>query len=124
MYSVDRRNAATLLPIIEASIHPHTTIMSDSWAAYNNIGQMPRMGYTHLTVNHSQNFVDPITGANTQTIESHWSHAKQRNKRQRGTHRHMVESYLCEWMWRQRNKNAASLFDKILADIAQHWPPQ
>jgi hypothetical protein len=33
-------------------------------------------GFIHKTINHSKNFIDPITGAETQTIESHWRHVK------------------------------------------------
>ena len=58
MVPVDRRDATTLLPIIQKYIAPGTTIISDLWAAYNTIGTL---GYQHLTVNHSLNFVDPTT---------------------------------------------------------------
>jgi len=42
---------------------------SDGWPAYNGIAQY---GYTHNTVNHSEHFVDPLTQAHTQRIESLW----------------------------------------------------
>ncbi len=48
---VPNRRAATLLPIISDWILPGTTIMSDMWAAYGGIGNMPQ-GFRHLTVNH------------------------------------------------------------------------
>ena len=49
MVPVDRRDAATLLPIIQQFILPGTTIVSDLWGAYNTVGNL---GYAHLTVNH------------------------------------------------------------------------
>ena len=43
--------------------------MSDMWKAYDCLKDE---GYSHLTVNHSLNFVDPDTGAHTQRIENTW----------------------------------------------------
>ena len=55
------------------------------WSGYNNLETiLSENNYTHLTVNHSQNFVDPTTGANTQSIEAFWSVMK-RNLRKSGT---------------------------------------
>lgn len=124
MYAVPDRSAATLMPIIMQSILPGTNIISDQWQAYNGIATAVGMGYTHETVNHSVNFVDPHTGANTQRIERTWKSAKERNKRHNGTHRQMIDSYLCEYMWRQRVKVAnVDAFQTILHDISLFWPP-
>ena len=60
MVMVDDCSASTLLPIIQQYIRPGTLIISDEWRAYC---QIPSLGYTHQTVNHSQNFVNPATGA-------------------------------------------------------------
>ena len=45
MYAVPDRSAATLLPIIQTSIRPGTTITSDLWRAYGGIAAMQGMGY-------------------------------------------------------------------------------
>jgi transposase-like protein len=121
LFAVPDRSGPTLLPIIQGSIRAGTTIMSDMWAAYGGIGNL---GFTHLQVNHTYNFVDPATGAHTQNVENSWKNAKMRNKRQHGTHRQMLDSYLCEFMWRQRHHGNNDLFSQIIADIVVHFPPQ
>lgn len=100
---IERKDADTLLPIITEHILPETTIMSDSWAAY---GGIERLGcfFRHLTVNHSVNFVDPDTGAHTQTIEGTWSHFKARHKEERGTSRALFGSYVTQFVWRKHFK--------------------
>jgi len=60
----NRRDAATLLPLIEHWILPGSCIVSDMWAAYGGVANLPG-GYQHLTVNHSLHFVDNVTGTQT-----------------------------------------------------------
>jgi len=124
MFTVQDRSAATLLPIISNSIRPGTTIISNQWQAYNGTVGLPG-GFQHATVNHSVNFVDPQTGANTQRIERSWKAAKERNKRHNGKHRRsMLDSYMCEYMWRRRvAARNQDVFDTNLADIVVFWPP-
>ena len=56
MEIVPARDAAILLLIISARVHPGTIIHSDEWAAYNGVSQfVPVSG--HQTVNHSVTFV-------------------------------------------------------------------
>ena len=56
---VDRRDAATLLPIRQRHVRPGAMICSDGWTAYNTLAQM---GYGHEVIIHDDNFVDPATG--------------------------------------------------------------
>ena len=100
---VDHRDAATLLPIINQYILPGTTIFSDQWAAYNGIANGPHpQKYVHLTVKHSQNFVDPVTRTHTQNIENLWMCMKIKKKAQMGQHVSLLDTHLIEFMWRRR----------------------
>ena len=121
LYAVPDRRAVTLMPIIRQSIRPGTQIISDCWRAYRALDH--DNSYTHLAVNHKENFVDPRTGANTQLAECNWNVAKAGNRARWGTHRQMLDSYLCEFMWRRRLPDL-NPFDEILFDIALYWPPQ
>ena len=121
LVEVPRRNRATLLPIIRRWIRPGTTIISDCWGAYNCL---QHQGYQHLTVNHTYNFVDPDTGAHTNTIESTWSHAKRILPRT-GTSKDLLSSYLIEFMYRRKYLNhQADHFLVLLEHIARVYDIQ
>ena len=93
---VPDRTSVTLLKAIKDHILPGTTIYSDCWAAYNKLLQE---GYPHLTVNHSENFIDPSTGAHTQTIERLWRSVKTVAKQRNGILTNRILEYLAEFIW-------------------------
>ena len=57
MEVVEKRDKATLIPIILRRVHPGTTIITDCWKAYSNLKSHD---FHHLTVNHSYNFVGKL----------------------------------------------------------------
>lgn len=75
LYYVDNRKAKTLVQILNHNINIQSTIWSDCWSANS---QLRAVFVTHQTVNHSESFVVPITGANTHLIEKLLSEAKLR----------------------------------------------
>ena len=70
----------TLLQLIQKYVAPGSIIHSDCWKSYDAIDTLPE-DYTHLTVNHSENFVDPKTGSNIQTVERMWKEVKRIKRR-------------------------------------------
>ena len=103
MEIVEKRDANTLLPIIQRIVRPGSVIYSDEWRAYRNIQTL--LGLEHKTVNHSLHFVDPVTGVHTQAIEAYWSSKKSVIKTMRGCRRKLLQSYIAEFMWRDRFMN-------------------
>lgn len=59
-FYVPQRDAATLQGIIRNHIPVGSTIVTDEWRAYKGLDRNNL--YHHLTVNHSQYFVNPNTG--------------------------------------------------------------
>lgn len=121
MYAVLNLTENTLIQTITACIQKGSTIMSDKWKTYDGISHLDGYNFQHYIVNHSENFVDPITGAHTQNIENLWACSKKRNMRESGTAWLMLDSYLCEFLWRNRHKNE-HLFNIILKYISESYP--
>lgn len=122
---VEKRDKETLIPIIQKYILPGTTIISDCLAAYD---ELKDIGFDHYTVNHSENFVDPITGAHTNQIKGLWRHAKHRMPQYRRK-KEDYYGYLAKFMFiskaRKENKQpfivflseASRIYDDIRLDF-------
>jgi hypothetical protein len=61
MELVQTKDAATIPPIIQRHVAPGSVVHSDQWRAYSQVAALPPVT-AHHTVNHSINFVDPVTG--------------------------------------------------------------
>jgi hypothetical protein len=122
------RDRASLWPLIEKHIAPGTTVISDGWRAYRGLETMglpgPYRMYTHLWVNHEENFVDPITGAHTQTIESVWNRLRWEIIRTaRSVRLHNLPKWLAVRWWRSQFQHPTKgpqkeIFERFLQLIA------
>ena len=112
MVPVKNRKKVTLLALIKKWIKPGSIIHSDCWKAYSDLA---KHGYTHVTVNHSKEFVNKEMGACTNAIECDWRHAKV-SIPPYGIHKGLHAGYLAEFMWRRRNHNTDK-FLQLLKDI-------
>ena len=92
------RTANTLVSIISENILPGTTVISDCWKAYSSLNSE---GFSHLTVNHSVNFVDPETGSHTNTTESTW-HALKKSLPKHGTTKSLYDTYFAQYCVRKQ----------------------
>ena len=73
---VDRRDAATLRPIIREVVLPGTIIQAYSNACSTSkaIPHLPRpQPFLHLTVNNQLHHADPMTDCTTNHVESYWA---------------------------------------------------
>ncbi|GBL73930.1 hypothetical protein AVEN_230867-1 [Araneus ventricosus] len=117
---VENRTSEVLLSVIEEHILPGTTVMSDCWSSYQCLSDE---GFVHLTVNHSMHFVDPDTGAHTQSIEGTWSAIK---RDLNGTNhvKGQFDSYMAAYMWKRKNSTAESRMESLLDMIKEVYPPR
>ncbi|XP_039255553.2 uncharacterized protein LOC120332381 [Styela clava] len=111
------RTAPTMLRLIAKNVARGTRIWTDQFPSYNKLEQMG-MGYIHETVNHSIEYVSPM-GVHTNEIESLWGEIKKRFRAMNGVARHMVQSYLDEWVWK-RQFTKSRYFSEILRAIANN----
>jgi len=99
MEIIETKDLASLLPKILKVVEPGSIIHSKDWRAYRKI-----QGFsdTDEIVNHSVNFVDVNTSVHIQTIVSYWNKHRSYIKAMRGCRRNLLNSYLQEFMWRER----------------------
>ena len=69
----DRSRESLVHRLITTHIQRGTVIYSDQFTPYIPLNQL---GYIHVSVNHSKNFVDPDSGAHTNTIKGVWALVK------------------------------------------------
>ncbi|XP_070071079.1 uncharacterized protein [Drosophila takahashii] len=117
---VEDRSQETLLPIIEANIANGTRIISDCWKSYNGLKDA---NYSHMTVNHSVNFVNPETGANTQRIERLWRDLKE-NIPHYGRKTEHYQGYLARFTFLKRHPNHTSRFHAIFSAMGELFNPE
>lgn len=100
--TVPKRNEENLLRCIGQWVIKGSIVVSDEWAAYRHLIDY---GYFHFTVNHSKNFVNPLTGFHTQRIESLWGSAKNW-KRKHGYKDYLyLQDYLLEFCYRHNHQS-------------------
>ena len=115
---VDDRKRTTLDPIITSWITPHSTIHTDQARVYTYLSQTT---YTHHTVCHKENFVDPVTGTHTNNIENVFSNLKAHLKAMRGVYKTVLPAHIDEFLYRWNRPKLAGtsdIFELLLQDIA------
>lgn len=115
---VPDRSREALLPIIQWICRPGTIIRSDGWAAYVGVEEL---GFRHQVVVHERHFTDPITGWHTNNVENYWKRCKAKLKHICGAARHIIPSYLDEFMWHERY---GTLFFELFYHIILHIAEQ
>lgn len=108
----NRRDANTLRNIIYNHVEEGSIIHTDCWRGYANLVEL---GFEHYTVNHSNYFVDPFTGVNTQLIESTWSVFKRKFRSRSINSRCDINSYFYEFYFKL--KYGKAVFEKVLENL-------
>lgn len=105
---VDDRSAETLNEIIIRNVRPGSIVYTDLWRGYSGLTEL---GFQHEVVNHSVNFVDPMTGVHTNSIEGTWNGIKFQVPPRNRT-RDDISEHLLEFIWRR--KNESNLWDSLI----------
>jgi hypothetical protein len=121
----NKRDAPTLEHLIQKHVEPGSKIHTDEWKSYS---RLERLGYEHYVVNHTNNFVDPVTGTHTQTIEANWRPLKASILASKSIPKEYLADHFCEYLWRRNVKKnrGGHYFESLIEDIGQlglEWGP-
>ena len=117
---VENRDTSTLLAILHDYVEPGTTIISDCWKAYDCLSDE---GFVHIKVNHSLNFVDPESGAHTNTIERRWRDLKNLVPKF-GRRKEQFVAYLALAYFKLHFKDPNTRLHVFFNMAAQLYPPE
>lgn len=120
---IPNRSCQTLESAILKHVLPGTEIWTDCWRGYANLNNLDGVSpYVHKTVNHSRNFVDPITGVCTNYVEGYWSSFKQYLRRLGVMQSPMLLEYIDQFMWRQfYGQTPAERFHSLIQQITEKY---
>ncbi|KCZ80226.1 hypothetical protein H312_02376 [Anncaliia algerae PRA339] len=109
---IPNKEASTIIPIICDKVVNGTLIYTDEHRSYASLAQK---GYVHQTVCHKYNFVDKISGAHTQFVESFNNELKLDIKKRKGVETNLRSKFLEIFIWKFNNKNnrIGKIFDLI-----------
>ena len=116
---VTKRDHRTLIPIIRNKVTVNCQINSDGASVCKILSNL---GYNHKTVIHETNFVNPVDGTHTNSIENFWSNLKAKLKVLRGSQKKMLDGHLDEFVYRYNRKHQGSVFELMLQDISRFYP--
>ena len=118
------RSRKTLMPIINNNCLDGTVFCSDSWKAYYKLPEnIDLEDVLYFPVNHTNNYVDPVTGAHTQSIEGLWRHAKEFLP-SFGMRPDDLQQYLGSFMWfRFCKQRKLDMFVHMMKCISEEVPP-
>ena len=100
----------TLSDFLRENVHPASALMTDSFPAYKDMGDIFE---THLTIDHSVQYVDGIV--HTNTIEGLWSLIK---RQWHGTHHHYSKRYaalyISELVYKYNARKLSGVFERFV----------
>ena len=115
---VPNRSMWVLIPIIAHHVLPGSTIISDEWRGYSCLDYFA--DYQHETVNHSEEFKNHETGANTNKIEGVWSHLR-RFFPVTGVREAAIEDYLASFIVRHQG---IMTYETFVRELSKYKPTE
>jgi hypothetical protein len=116
---IDNQGKDVLESVIRECIIEYSVVHSDCWSSYMYLFANTS-DYKHYPVNHGKDFVDPVTKAHTQSIESLWSRLKCSLRSKGLTDYNYLSDYLGEFTFRIKTKKFPAVhFFYLLVDISK-----
>lgn len=120
---IPNRLSKTLIDVIIKHVKPGTEIWTDCWSGYKSLKTLGNVSpYIHMTVNHSENFVDPTTGTCTNMVEGYWSKFKRHLRKLQVMQSQLLPEHIDQFMWKEHvGESCKNRFNNILLHITERY---